>query len=92
MPRDGRLCLLSSQTTITLLAMLPSSQQQFIANSSNPMNMFSGALQTNYTFNGVPNLPPLDQNSPELFKQNLAHAHREVLRLQSLARDALSGM
>ncbi|TEB29187.1 hypothetical protein FA13DRAFT_1711192 [Coprinellus micaceus] len=35
---------------------------------------------------------PLDQNSPILFKQNLELVQREVVRVQSLAQEVLSGI
>jgi hypothetical protein len=35
---------------------------------------------------------PLDQNSPILFKRNLELVQREVVRVQSLAQEVLSGI
>jgi hypothetical protein len=56
-------------------------------------------MQPNFGFDPVqgaslhnPLAATTDQNSPVLFKQNLAIVQREILRVQALARDALSGM
>ncbi|RXW20749.1 hypothetical protein EST38_g5119 [Candolleomyces aberdarensis] len=80
--------------------MLLSSSQQFIAGPSNSsMSLYSSQMQPNFGFNPVqgaslqnPLAATTDQNSPALFKQNLAIVQQEILKVQALARDALSGI
>ncbi|TFK27422.1 hypothetical protein FA15DRAFT_666501 [Coprinopsis marcescibilis] len=58
------------------------------------MSVYSNPTQSSFGFNQEPvvNVNTLDPNSPELFKQNIIVAQQEVLHLQALAMQALSGI